>query len=368
MALLSRRIALLSLAACGCFQSSFLDGLPCEKRRDCDGRPCIDGFCGGPPETSTTGPTTTLTTATTSATTNDTTTTDATTTDADESSSSGGPACELPPHQSCDGSNTLLLALELGCAGEWPAISATMGATQSFTTSAAIGGFTARAGERFAVLGSGLASELTVVPPKGDPASMPSVCSDDVVTNDVLVLPSPLTAEAPMGDCIDDPALIGEMLDCSHTLTDAVTEVRDYAELRVGMDVPPDARSFSFDFAFSSTEFPAYQGQMYNDLFVAWLVSDTWTGNIAFAGGSPISVNSNLLLPAGATAALVAGTCMRDHGTTGWLTTSAPVVPGEEIALIFAVFDQGDSIVDSFVFLDAFAWSCAPVGQPETHA
>jgi hypothetical protein len=32
------------------------------------------------------------------------------------------------------------------------------------------------------------------------------------------------------------------------------------------------------------------------------------------------------------------------------------------------VFDQGDSIVDSFVFLDAFEWSCAPVERPETHA
>ncbi|HWB81223.1 MAG TPA: choice-of-anchor L domain-containing protein [Nannocystaceae bacterium] len=367
MALLIRRAALLPFAVCGCFQSTFLDGLPCEKKRDCDGQHCIDGFCGGPPETSTTGASATTTTSATMTT--DATTTDATTTDADESSSSsGGPACELPPHQSCDGSNTLLLALELGCAGEWPAVSATMGATQSFSTSAAIGGFSPRAGERFAIVGSGLASELTMVPPKGDPPSMPMFCSDDVVTDDVLELPSPLTAEAPAGDCIDDPALIGEMLDCSHTLTDAVTQVRDYAELRVGMEVPDGARSFSFDFAFSSTEFPAYQGMMYNDLFVAWLVSDMWTGNVAFAGGSPISVNSDLLLPAGATAALVADTCMRDHGTTGWLTTSAPVEPGEEIAIVFAVFDQGDSIVDSFVFLDAFAWSCAPVGQPETHA
>lgn len=370
MALLRGSAAVLSLAAGGCFQSTFLDGLPCEKKRDCDGQHCIDGFCGGPPDGSTTGATTTTTSATTtSATTTSATTIDVTTTDADgSSSSSGGPGCELPAHESCDGSNTLLLALEIGCAGEWPAVSGTTGATQSFSTADVIGGFTARAGERFAVLGSGLASELTMVPPEGDPPSTPTFCNDDVVATDVLDLPSPLTAESPMGDCIDDPTLIGEMLDCSHTLPGAVTEVRDYAELRIGMDVPADARSFSFEFAFSSTEFPFYQGASYNDLFVAWLVSDAWTGNIAYAGASPISVNSDLLLPAGATAALVADTCMRDHGTTGWLTTSAPVEPGEEIALVFAVFDQGDSIVDSFVFLDAFAWSCAPVERPETHA
>lgn len=362
-----RRGLVLGLGLSGCFQSSFLEGLPCTSDRECDGLACIDGVCGGTSTSSSS--TTTTTTATTTITITTIATADATSSSS-ESSSSGGPGCALPPHAPCDGSNQLLFALELGCDGEWPVVGAPTGATQSFSTSAVIGGFLPRAGERFAVIGTGLAAELEVEPPVGDPPNMPTVCSDDVVdeASDVLTLPSPLVAEGPAGDCVDDPALIGERLDCSHSLEGSITQVHDYAELRIGTTVPDDARSFSFELAFSSTESPFYEGAEYNDLFVAWLQSDAWTGNIAYAGGSPISVNSDLLLPAGATTSLLAGTCMRDHGTTGWLTTSAPVVPGEEIVIVFAIFDQTDSIVDSFVFLDAFEWSCAPVTRPETHA
>jgi hypothetical protein len=44
-------------------------------------------------------------------------------------------------------------------------------------------------------------------------------------------------------------------------------------------------------------------------------------------------------------------------GMTGWLTTTAPVKPGETITLEFMVWDTGDHIFDSSVLLDNWTWS-----------
>ncbi len=45
-----------------------------------------------------------------------------------------------------------------------------------------------------------------------------------------------------------------------------------------------------------------------------------------------------------------------DAGGTAWLTTEAPVVPGETIVLDFLIWDTGDSELDSLVLLDNFRW------------
>ena len=34
--------------------------------------------------------------------------------------------------------------------------------------------------------------------------------------------------------------------------------------------------------------------------------------------------------------------------------------------MVFAIFDLSDSILDSYVFLDNFAWGCEPTGGPTT--
>ncbi len=51
-------------------------------------------------------------------------------------------------------------------------------------------------------------------------------------------------------------------------------------------------------------------------------------------------------------------------GTTGggtvWLTTTAPVVPGEVMQIEFMVFDVSDQILDSLTILDNFQWSIDP--------
>jgi hypothetical protein len=47
------------------------------------------------------------------------------------------------------------------------------------------------------------------------------------------------------------------------------------------------------------------------------------------------------------------------HAATGWLTTSAAVesVKGQDITLLFAVWDSSDANLDSTVLIDNFTWA-----------
>jgi hypothetical protein len=47
-------------------------------------------------------------------------------------------------------------------------------------------------------------------------------------------------------------------------------------------------------------------------------------------------------------------------GSTNWLTTTAPVSPGEEFELLFVIWDTGDHKWDSLVLIDNFQWSPSP--------
>jgi hypothetical protein len=164
----------------------------------------------------------------------------------------------------------------------------------------------------------------------------------------------------------------------------------DYTELRFTATVPEGATSLSYDFAFMSFEYPGFWQSAYNDMYIGWLESENWTGNISFdENGNPITVNAGFMdyldadasafdpvtgmeiqhpdCPVGAncSAPEIKGTCMEGHGATRWLTTTATVEPGEEITLVFAVMDLSDSVLDSYVFLDNFQWGCVG-GEPPT--
>jgi len=54
-------------------------------------------------------------------------------------------------------------------------------------------------------------------------------------------------------------------------------------------------------------------------------------------------------------------------GSTGWLQTTAPVKPGEQITLTFNVWDTGDHQWDSTVLLDRFTWSTASASIQTGH-
>lgn len=55
---------------------------------------------------------------------------------------------------------------------------------------------------------------------------------------------------------------------------------------------------------------------------------------------------------------------MRYGAGTPWLTSTAEVVPGDAIELVFAIFDLNDVNLYSFVFLDNFRWLCEGSGVP----
>jgi hypothetical protein len=104
-------------------------------------------------------------------------------------------------------------------------------------------------------------------------------------------------------------------------------------------------------------------------MYIGWLESELWTGNISFdTQGNPISLNAGFLdfKDDGGNLPEFDNTCMKQHAGTNWLTTTAGVAPGEHITVVFAIFDLSDSILDSYAFIDNFQWGCDPTGMPST--
>lgn len=188
--------------------------------------------------------------------------------------------------------------------------------------------------------------------------------------------------------------------------------VNDMIDLKLVLKAPMDATGFQFDFDFYSSEWPNFVCSTFNDAFVAYLTSSAITNNISFdPKNNPISVNNDFLnrctagaplgcnrtdgqtpdppyttsTCAGGTAELegtgyanVAQTLCENGadvsatlgGATGWLTTQAPIHPGEQFTLELMIWDAGDGILDSSVLLDDFQWlgvsTPTPVTQPVT--
>jgi hypothetical protein len=171
----------------------------------------------------------------------------------------------------------------------------------------------------------------------------------------------------------------------------------DVSILKVDLSVPATANCLTFDFRFLSEEFPGYVATQYNDAFIAELDSSTWTtsgstisapDNFAFdSSHNVVSINSTGL--GGMSAANGAGTAYDGSttyaanglnppngngpagGATVLLHASHQVTPGAH-SLFLSLFDQGDNILDSAVFLDNLvvgfvpnpAVNCVPGAQP----
>ena len=52
--------------------------------------------------------------------------------------------------------------------------------------------------------------------------------------------------------------------------------------MRIEGAVPEGQNSISYDFAFFTVEYPFYFGMPFNDMYIGWLESENWTGNISF--------------------------------------------------------------------------------------
>ena len=204
-------------------------------------------------------------------------------------------------------------------------------------------------GETFAVLSSGIAGD------RNHPAFANASTS---FSNSV---PHP-DSQGPLGCSSADPS-----------------NVNDFSELELVIDVPANANSFSFDFNFMSIEFPEYVCTIFDDTFLAMLESVEFTGNVSFdSQGNRMSINNGFFDKCQVTTDADTANCQGDAelvgtghegtagGGTGWLTTTAPVRPGEKMKIRFMIFDEGDRILDSAVILDNFRWHIEQVEAPIT--
>lgn len=189
--------------------------------------------------------------------------------------------------------------------------------------------------------------------------------------------------------------------------------IQDWAEVRLFIQVPSNAKAMSFDFAFFSTEFSQYWNTSFNDAFFVLVTGKKVAGaNVAKdAKGRAITVNSGFfqLCPKPGTVtgvdpkalssapcvgtegdATVAGTLKGTGfdgatatpattddtidggsgvkyvygGGTGWLTAKFEVEPGEKIVVRFTVNDTSDGILDSAAIVDNIRWDKAPPKVP----
>lgn len=149
----------------------------------------------------------------------------------------------------------------------------------------------------------------------------------------------------------------------------------DSAGLRLRIKTPSDAKSFKFNLNFFTYEFPNFICSQYNDFYVTMMDPPDATlpdGNISFdSAGNTISVNAGFLQVCTAQTASngvffpcalgpgdLAGTGFdstpENSASTGWLETTAPITPGSEVTLHFAIWDSGDGILDSTTLIDNF--------------
>jgi len=181
-------------------------------------------------------------------------------------------------------------------------------------------------------------------------------------------------------------------------------DVNDVIDLKVQIRVPTNAKGLSFDFDFWSGEWPDYVCSSFNDSFIAYLSSAAFNGgtpdNISFdTNGNAINVNSDFFgactpgvqtgCMGGTTAtstcsdgpgelagtgfaavsptpliycgSKTTGKASTSGGATSWLTSQAPVQPGEVITIEFLIWDTGDNSYDSSVILDNFTWVPDPL-------
>jgi hypothetical protein len=167
----------------------------------------------------------------------------------------------------------------------------------------------------------------------------------------------------------------------------------DGMALELELRAPTNARGISFDFDFYTFEYTQFVCSAFNDAFAALLYTGSASvppsHNIAFDNQqNPVSVNNGFVEVcepyeyAGTkngqpftrsfscrygTGELAGSGFDSDafggpHAATGWLTTRASIVPGEDFVLRLAIWDAGDEWRDSSVLIDNFKWEVVDDG------
>ncbi len=175
------------------------------------------------------------------------------------------------------------------------------------------------------------------------------------------------------------------------------SNVFDVVGVKLTLKAPPNAKGISFDFNFHTSEWPVFVCSDFNDGFIAYLTSKAFNGgkgdNISFdSQKNPVSVNNGFFdrctdgvtvgcfggntskrstcpggpselagtgfgkIDAWCSESSTSNTQSTAGGATGWLTSTAPVEPGETFTLEFMLWDTGDAALDSLTLLDNFRW------------
>ncbi len=146
----------------------------------------------------------------------------------------------------------------------------------------------------------------------------------------------------------------------------------DPVTLKADFIVPDGQSCLQLDYKFLSEEFPEYVDKGVNDTFIAELDSTTWTSTLTFeteppsyevsapgdfAAGYGDQVAVDTLGPTIVSEAEATGTTY--DAATGTLTAKTPVTPGPH-SIYLSIFDLGDAIYDSAVFVDNLRFSAEP--------
>lgn len=141
----------------------------------------------------------------------------------------------------------------------------------------------------------------------------------------------------------------------------------DPVTLKIDINVPTGANCVGFDFRFLSEEYPEFVNAGFNDAFVAQLdqlslsvsgQSINAPGDFAAGAGDSISVDS--AGPSGMADFFATGTTY--DGATSRLVARTPVNPGSH-SIFLTIFDAGDPILDSAVFVDNLRTSTEAPGK-----
>jgi hypothetical protein len=152
--------------------------------------------------------------------------------------------------------------------------------------------------------------------------------------------------------------------------TEGFGQAFDYTVLRTDVNVPPPNNCLVFDFRFLSEEFPEYVNAGFNDAFVAQLNTHSLNvtgstidapGDFAAGPGDRVSVDNQG--PSGMSAPEAAGTTY--DGATEMQTAKALVNPGPN-SVFFSIFDAGDHILDTGVFIDNLRFTQEPPSTCKT--
>jgi hypothetical protein len=157
-------------------------------------------------------------------------------------------------------------------------------------------------------------------------------------------------------------------------------DMQDAVEFSVQLTAPPGVTGFSIDYIFMSVEYEEWIGSSFNDKFYIIMNGGQTTNGqdqvINFTECSNpgvysdfqnangqwcyIAINTAFSEPCSNWTTDIAGTgyeCNIGEGSsTGWLTTTQSVQPGESFELRFHIHDTSDQIYDSGVILDNFQW------------